>query len=369
MAAETLTASDVQDPEIRKELEAALKSKTLSFDAIKKIVAVAISKGDDAASPQMMNSAEYNDLMTLVERSTTITDQGRKHIRDAILVNYTQHMLKVGSLKTAVQKLLSDQKLSLSDINEIINEALADKTLSDAEISDLLQLRKDISDPIQRMFLFSVITWTITAKAPPATPVTATSPIRVGQERSDPQGKYFFEIHVLQDKANNPEVATGAHTRITLSRTDGKWETSGGTVTIQEWPRITKLEIQTSYSASFSATSSSGYGRGTTDADILAKNISLGFHESKHREEAILYIQTAKIPEFTGTSATMEASAFTKKLNEFKTSFTTLNTQMMEQNDTLVDEVGYKLSQYKKDNKSDQQGKMMKQIKQFGWTS
>jgi len=368
MATETLTAADVQDPEIRKELETALKSKTLSFDAIKKIVAVAISKADDAKSPQMMNATEYNDLVNLIEKSTTITAQGRDYIREAILVNYTQHMLKVGALKTAVKKMLDDQKLSLSEVNDIITAALADKTLSDDEISDLLALRKDIGDPIQRMFLYSVIVWTITAKTPPATPVTATSPIRVGQERSDPQGKFNFEIHVLADNSNDPAVTAGAHTSIKLSRTDGKWESSGGTITIQEWPRIHKLEIQTSYSAAAKPTDLSVYGRGTTDADILAKSISLGFHESKHREEAIKYIQQAKIPEFTGSSTTMEVSAFNKKLTEFKNAFTALNKQMMDQNDSVVDEVGYKLSQYDKDQKSDLHGQMMKKIKGFGWS-
>nr|AGC72057.1 hypothetical protein [uncultured bacterium A1Q1_fos_291] len=49
--------------------------------------------------------------------------------------------------------------------------------------------------------------------------------------------------------------------------------------------------IQSSYSTSSSATSSFGYRRGATDSDILAKTISPDFHESRRREEAILYIR------------------------------------------------------------------------------
>jgi len=368
MATETLTANDVQDPGVRAELEKALKDNMLTFDEIKAIVAEAISDPDATDAKQLIDGTEYKDLLTLVNKSSTITANGRKHVRQAILINYTQHMLKVGALKTAVQKLLVDSTVTLSEVNDVITEALKDSKLSDDEISDLLALRKGISDPIQRLFLFSVVVWTITGKAPPATPVTATSPIRVGHERSDPLGKYFFEIHVLADVANDPKVTGGAVTRHDLHKSGGEWTTSGGTVTVTKWPRVTKLEIQTGYHSTASATVRSAYGRGTTDADILAKTISLGFHEAQHREEVIKFIKAANIPQFKHDSATIPAGEFRKKLSAFETAFTKLANQMNEKSHSLVDEVGYKLSQFKKDKTSKLHEDMMKKIKPFGWS-
>ena len=365
MANETLTASDVQDPGVRAELTKALKDKKLSFKDIKTIVAAALSDTDAATPSVKLDSTEYNDLVTLIERSSTLTNKGRNHLRKAVLINYLQHSLQVKSLKTALQKVLADSKMSLSEVDDIVTEALADEKLSDPEIADLLALRKGATNPIQRMFLYKVIIWTLNAKSPPATPVTAGSPTKVGAQRSDPLGTYHFEITILADKSADPKLSAGAYTRCDLQKT-GRWITKRGQVTITEWPRVTGLEVQTSYHATANSSDISAYGRGTTDADIKAKHISLGFHEAQHREECVRFVKTVQIPEFTGASTVMTTAEFSKKIKKFEAEHKSFSKRMQQRNHK-VDEVGYKLSQRKKDQKKKVAKKMMKKIKKFGW--
>lgn len=66
------------------------------------------------------------------------------------------------------------------------------------------------------------------------------------------------------------------------------------------------VEIYTTYaaqgpkSAADPATATSGYGRGTTDADKAAKTTSLRFHESRHGQDYLTHIATHPFPQFTG---------------------------------------------------------------------
>ncbi|MBK9360549.1 MAG: hypothetical protein IPM99_05045 [Rubrivivax sp.] len=65
------------------------------------------------------------------------------------------------------------------------------------------------------------------------------------------------------------------------------------TVTVVPW----KVTIQTCYGTG-DANADAAYGRGTTDDDIKAGRITLGFHESCHRDDLIAYLKQHAPPTF-----------------------------------------------------------------------
>jgi hypothetical protein len=76
--------------------------------------------------------------------------------------------------------------------------------------------------------------------------------------------------------------------------------TEGGVVTsIEEMPQPT-VEIQTTYGPGASASSESGYGRGTTEEDEAAGQTTLGHHEGSHGQTTLDYLSENPLPEFTG---------------------------------------------------------------------
>jgi hypothetical protein len=61
-----------------------------------------------------------------------------------------------------------------------------------------------------------------------------------------------------------------------------------------------KVTIQTLYSPGSKSTDISGYGRGTTDDDKKAGNVTLGFHESCHRADYLQFVKDNALPVFMG---------------------------------------------------------------------
>jgi hypothetical protein len=64
-------------------------------------------------------------------------------------------------------------------------------------------------------------------------------------------------------------------------------------------PKITAT-ILTTYASGASASGKSGYGRGTTDDDKKKGNVTLGFHESCHRQDHQDFIKNHTLPKFGG---------------------------------------------------------------------
>lgn len=56
------------------------------------------------------------------------------------------------------------------------------------------------------------------------------------------------------------------------------------------------IAIQTVYVDPKDASRVSCYGRGTTDADVRNRNVTLGFHESCHRADFVTYLTTHPLP-------------------------------------------------------------------------
>lgn len=79
------------------------------------------------------------------------------------------------------------------------------------------------------------------------------------------------------------------------------WVSSGGKVTSftlnQDYFSLT---IQTTYGPGVSASSSSGYGRGTTQGDKNTSQTTLGFHEGEHGRDFVTYLRDNPYPVFAG---------------------------------------------------------------------
>jgi len=99
------------------------------------------------------------------------------------------------------------------------------------------------------------------------------------------------------------------------------------------------LLIQTTYSKQGAEYMISGYGRGTTADDLKAGNITLGFHESCHRDDFIRYLNTQKLPSFDGTAG-MVGQDFLDDWSAFMSAFLKLPDTIGAWSKALTDDVG-----------------------------
>jgi len=111
-----------------------------------------------------------------------------------------------------------------------------------------------------------------------------------------------INVTLLPDTATRDRSMTNrAETRIRFNRAAINWRTNAaGIVTSIIGPPTPQATIQTTFGPGVTATSTSGYGRGTTAADVAAGNTSLGFHEGRHGVDFLRYMQANPYPAFTG---------------------------------------------------------------------
>jgi hypothetical protein len=99
------------------------------------------------------------------------------------------------------------------------------------------------------------------------------------------------------------------------------------------------LVIQTTYRKRGLETAISGYGRGTTADDIKAGDVTLGFHESCHRNDFINYLNTQKLPNFDGAPG-MVNQDFNDDWQAFMDAFLALPETIGDWSGKLTDDVG-----------------------------
>jgi hypothetical protein len=97
---------------------------------------------------------------------------------------------------------------------------------------------------------------------------------------------------------------TGAKTSLSMDageKPDADTDEAGTKITkvTGPAPKITAT-IQTKYASGASASGKSAYGRGTTDDDKAKGNVTLGFHESCHRQDHQDFIKNHTLPKFGG---------------------------------------------------------------------
>ena len=119
----------------------------------------------------------------------------------------------------------------------------------------------------------------------------------------------------MQDKAKTEIIPQPLATGTNL--VDGA--TMNGRVTsFTVNPAAFNLTIKTTYGPGVSASSTSGYGRGTTAADQSTGSTSLGFHEGEHGRDFITFLQNNPYPEFTGRNG-QTAGVFSARITRFET--------------------------------------------------
>jgi len=94
------------------------------------------------------------------------------------------------------------------------------------------------------------------------------------------------------------------------------------------------------------------YGRGTTKTDLKNGDITIGFHESCHREDFVKFLTDSantrpKIPDLTKT---MTKGEYNKADKDFKVQFQNYTIAMRKFSDTRTDEVGNPKSKVKTDD-------------------
>lgn len=178
---------------------------------------------------------------------------------------------------------------------------------------------------------------------PPKT--TATTKQLASQ--SGPEVNMDVRMLVLEDATNDDTVEppASAETRILVSEglarvTGPEWKTMNGKIA-----EITKklicrgtFSIQTSYRPGSDPNHDSKYGRGTTAADKASGNVTLGFHESCHRDEYIDYLTNTTFPTFDGKIGNTEKD-FNAALKKFTDAFKAFGAGYKRLG-TAVDEVG-----------------------------
>ena len=147
-------------------------------------------------------------------------------------------------------------------------------------------------------------------KPPPATVPTSAVLKSLHDQRNDIEVK----IQVVAD-AKDPSITLPGETglvppgarfvppkilphRKVPGRTDDAVDTVAAELT--KFVFTGSLTIQTRYKPGVDPADPSGYGRGTTDVDKLFGDVSLGFHESRHREDLLGWFKTHPLPVYAG---------------------------------------------------------------------
>lgn len=181
------------------------------------------------------------------------------------------------------------------------------------------------------------------ANAPPTTVVKATwTLLNVQKDHVDVD----IKAEVVADGTGGP--TNGANTSFDwpaskapgYSAENGKVKSFDGKLT---WKGTVK--IQTKYGTGASATTLSCYGRGTTDADVKARDITLGFHESCHRADFLAYLDAHPLPEPPELTVGMPTTDYDTAAADYAKAITDYRKDMKADSDTQTDEVGHKKSQ------------------------
>jgi hypothetical protein len=104
-------------------------------------------------------------------------------------------------------------------------------------------------------------------------------------------------------------------------------------------PVIT-ITIQTVYGKGAAADMISGYGRGTTLEDIVRGDITLGFHESCHREDFLIFLRSVKKPPVFAGRAGMTQAQYDQARRNFAQAYSDYHDEMLAFSTARTDQVG-----------------------------
>jgi len=106
------------------------------------------------------------------------------------------------------------------------------------------------------------------------------------------------------------------------------------------------ITIQTVYPAGARPDQLSGYGRGTTQDDIRNGDVTLGFHESRHRNDYVAYLKAHLLPDPPKPEIGMTVTEYEKAAADFEEKLNAYYKDMDAESVAETDEVGYRKSTY-----------------------
>jgi hypothetical protein len=167
-----------------------------------------------------------------------------------------------------------------------------------------------------------------TATRQPAPRTTPLSQKLVSQ--SGPEFLIDVQLLVVEDKMNDKTVKKPLSAETRCMPSSGLEHVSAPIWNIDANGKVTGLKrklvvngsytIRTSYRPGSDPSDDSKYGRGTTAADKASGNVTLGFHESCHRDDYIGYLTKTPFPKFRGKIG-MTADDFSAAVDEFTAAF------------------------------------------------
>jgi hypothetical protein len=136
---------------------------------------------------------------------------------------------------------------------------------------------------------------------------------------------------------SSPGYDADAHGKIT--RFSGKFTWKGTVV------------IQTAYGPGAAPDQVSCYGRGTTAEDLRDGNVTLGFHESCHRDDYAGYLKANSLPDPPAMSIGMKAKDYDAATADFGKALKAYFKAMKDDSIATTDEVGHKRSTWQRTGK------------------
>jgi hypothetical protein len=133
--------------------------------------------------------------------------------------------------------------------------------------------------------------------------ITTPLPTAVGLNPDATASLRVNEINVVFEpdvQSTDAEMTNEAKTEFNLSAYSIHYHAHGGRITSFTGPGPIEIRIGTTYGPGVTAASRSGYGRGTTPADIASGTTTLGFHEGRHGLDFLDFMAAHGYPRFIG---------------------------------------------------------------------
>jgi len=180
----------------------------------------------------------------------------------------------------------------------------------------------------------------------PPNPPPATNPRSLGSKKRVQNS--LMDVAIDAKIVADGRSTSGTHTSFNTPtwRAPGFRADGSGNITRFAGKFVWKgtIQIKTRYGAGANATQLSCYGRGTTDADVRTRDITLGFHENNHQQDYENYLSSHDLPDPPALRAGMSADDLQAEITRFGDELQAYTDAMEADSLGRTDEVGHRKS-------------------------
>lgn len=178
--------------------------------------------------------------------------------------------------------------------------------------------------------------------------ITTPQPANVSVRRGGTTRQTIHGLVVIfqpdrRSRARN--MRNRAKTDFNFNRHNINFRSRNGVVSSFTGPGTPRVHIRTTYGRGVTSTSTSGYGRGTTQADIRTGSTSVGFHEGRHGLDYLTFFQQNPFPQFTGRVG-MSETDFRAAMQTYRTAKEQYIQNLRQFSERRTDCVGTTIDQY-----------------------